>query len=153
MTVIQGNIVTIVQQHGGVLVHQVNCQRVAGVGLALAIARKWPVWWTAYHARNPRLGACSMTSPTANIHIADIYGQNFYGRDRRYTDYAALEQGLRELNAQLTWLTNNLEGPHTFATVYVPVGLGCGNAGGDWNVVQPLIEKHLPHAILVEYRP
>ena len=41
-TLINGNLLDVQQ---GIIVHQVNCRKVAGAGLAKQIREKWPEWY------------------------------------------------------------------------------------------------------------
>jgi hypothetical protein len=150
MQEIDGNIITIVNRDGGILVHQVNCIPVARAGLAGSIASTWPTWRRDYMSRPPKLGAAWLHHAKSQDKmclavIASIYGQQDIGRDKRQTHYRALEIGLQTIAAatrDLRWLGH---------TLYVPIGMSCKLAGGDWKIVRPMIEKYLPDAILVNY--
>lgn len=149
MQEIEGNIITIVNRDGGILVHQVNCIPVAGAGIARSIAYTWPSWRDDYMSRCPILGDAWLHYTKSQdkmcfVAIASIYGQRNIGQGKQ-TDYGALGSGLCWLATQtqnLRWLGHKL---------YVPVGIGCGLAGGDWNIVRPMIERYLPDAVLVKF--
>jgi len=118
-----------------VIGHQVNCKGVMGAGIALQLRRKYSGLFDHYKeylATTPRpLGTVSLYHEPGKPLVANIYGQDGYGRDKRYTDYDALESALWEL-AYIA----NIHG----MTVGLPYGIGCGLAGGDWNIVLPMIE-------------
>ncbi len=128
----------------GVIVHQVNTKLVAGAGMALAIRRRYPAWYTAYKASDPVLGRVMYYRVARGLVVASLYAQEGIGRHRRQTNYAALGKALCDLGIK----TQGGSRPQ----VYVPYRLGCGLAGGDWSVVLPLIADALPHAVIVRRR-
>lgn len=121
-----------------IMAHQVNCMGVMGAGIAAQIAKKHPEVKEAYirycEGKDPRelLGDCQMVPIEDDRYVANVFGQLKYGRGKQHTNYKALEAALYKLkeNAQ----QNDL-------TVGLPHGMGCGLAGGDWNIVVGLIEK------------
>lgn len=135
MTTIKGDLLEITK---GVICHQVNCQRVAGAGLALQIRNKWPEWYKQFRFNQPFLGSVWLYRPSNSLVIASFYAQDGYGGGLQ-TDYNAFESCLRELKQM------NLT-----QQVYFPSGIGAGLAGGDSKIIHPLIEKYFPNAILVE---
>ena len=74
------------------------------------------------------------------ITVASIFGQRAPGRGLM-TDYDALALGLQKLGKY------SLEKGRP---LYLPYGIGCGLAGGDWRTVSTLIENGCPHAVLVK---
>jgi len=160
MRVITGNLLDITE---GTIAHQTNCIGLAGPVLARSIAIKYPEWEAVYkavcrrytvdkligqlhlyHAAPPQgswptalLGSRSHAAPT--LTIASLFAQKVPGRGLM-TDYKALDYALTQLNMKSS-PTN---------PIYLPYGVGCGNAGGDWGTVQQLIEVNCPDAILVK---
>ena len=65
-----------------------------------------------------------------HLYVANLFGQDGYGRDKRYTNYAALTAALFRAMK---------ENPR--ATFRIPYGLGCGLAGGDWETVLDIIKE------------
>lgn len=131
-----------------IILHQVNCQNVMGAGVAKALYTRWPVVKETYHTfcRNAHtehiLGSCQVVQVEANKYVANIFGQLNYGRNGgRYTSYEAL-------NAAFYYLVCNYS-DHSIA---IPHGLGCGLAGGDWEIVYKLIKKHFAHMEVTIYR-
>lgn len=138
--------------------HQVNCLGVMGGGLALQIAQKYPKVeeayrkyiddWCQHGTQKHLLGHCQIVPTVNKSHIANLFGQYHVGGGLR-TDYEALHKSLKELKTQM--LNRNL------TKIALPVNLGCGLAGGDWNIVQDLIEDVFEdlriQLILVEYKP
>lgn len=147
MKTITGNIIDIEQ---GIICHQVNCQRVAGAGLAKQIREMWPSWYRFFRYNSSgykTLGDCSLyTLKDKALYLASLYAQGGYGRHERQTDYAAFESCLAGLRK------NQDTHPALFfktLSVYFPYKIGCGLAGGDWAIIEPLIEKYFPEAVIV----
>jgi len=114
----------------GVIVHQVNCQGVMGAGIALKIKRKWPVVFERYRKFKFKLGYVQFIEVADGLWVCNLAGQDRYGRDKCYTDYDALREGFRKL---FKWASNK------DLKIYIPKGMGCSNAGGDWKIVSKLI--------------
>jgi len=76
---------------GHIICHQVNCQGVMGAGLARQVRAKYPQVYApyrAYCATGNVLGTVLFVPVSDNNIIANIFGQDKYGRDRQYTDYS-----------------------------------------------------------------
>lgn len=140
MTTIKGDLLDLTE---GIICHQVNCQRVAGAGLALQIRNKWPEWYDGFLAYTPRLGDAMLWAVEPKLIVASLYAQKFYGKGLQ-TNYFAFDTALLRLRQRMR------ESYFETKQVYMPYGIGCGLAGGDWNVIEPLIEKYFPNAIIVE---
>jgi O-acetyl-ADP-ribose deacetylase (regulator of RNase III) len=138
-----------------VIGHQVNCFGVMGGGLALQIARKWPNVLTAYQSlikeftvtkpREELLGNCQIV-PVKGCAVANLFGQFDMGWGCQ-TSYNALARALASLRDQMAAAHQG--------TVALPVKLGCGLAGGDWDTVLAVIRKTFEgsglRVILVEF--
>jgi O-acetyl-ADP-ribose deacetylase (regulator of RNase III) len=138
--------------------HQVNCLGVMGGGLALQIKNKWPVVFETYvefinsAIRETRslkgcLGCCQLVQ-TDSCFVANLFGQYDVGA-KLQTDYIALHRSLTSLREQM-----QLRG---LDSVAFPAKLGCGLAGGDWNIVQSVIQSVFAGSgfsiTIVEYVP
>lgn len=137
MRILNGDILS---ERRGIIVHQVNCQRVMGAGLALQIRKKWPRHYEDYMSRFPHLGGLVITQVNSELYIIGVYGQDRYGKFSCYTDYSALEKGLKSVRKFAD---------EECLPVYIPYGIGCGLAGGEWSKVQQILEATLPHAIVI----
>lgn len=135
MKTVDGNILNITN---GIICHQVNCKKVAGAGLALQIRNRFPGWYQYYQSTVPLLGHTSLYQVNKDITIASLYAQDGYGTEMRQTDYVAFRACLQVLR-------------YSPRFIYIPVGIGCGLAGGNWDRVYSIIEENLPSAILVKY--
>jgi hypothetical protein len=67
-------------------------------------------------------------------YILNIFAQDDYGRDKRYTDYSAM------YNAFANGINDYRDlygiGDEIQLTIAIPYMIGCGLAGGDWDEVQ-----------------
>lgn len=70
--------------------------------------------------------------PAGAYLIANIFGQNNYGRDKQYTVYSALQKAF-----------NTLASDCGMCVIRIPYGMGCGLGGGDWKIVSKLIDEEL----------
>jgi hypothetical protein len=147
--IITANIVRHVARHGGVLVHQVNCQQVAGRGLAGEIRYQWPAWFDHYShkpAHFDHIDVFHVNYPTLpSVTIVSLYAQNWYGTHERQTDYEAFTITLVRFRYHIA---RTGEDPQSWADnhggIYMPMGIGCGLAGGDWKVIEPILVREMP---------
>lgn len=142
--IITGNILDIEE---GIICHQVNCKLVADAGLAKQIANKYPGWLKYYkNTYYCHVGSFNTYRVSKKLCIVNFFSQDGFGRDKRYTNYAAL--GYCLLYASYNQPDYISEG--VGENIYLPYGIGCGlDSGGDWNIVSQLIYDALPNAILV----
>ena len=132
---IKGNILNVTE---GIIVQQVNCMGVMGAGLAKQIRDKWPIIYDSFIARvyntsnkKELLGKTLFTNVENNLFVASIFGQYYYGRQVKFTNYTALFKGLNFV-AEISAVDKT--------TMYIPKGLGCGLAGGNWDFVEAYIQ-------------
>lgn len=124
-----------------IIIHQTNCYGVMGAGLALQIKKKYPdVYAQYYHmcksANKPSdlLGECLILQTDDGKYVANVFGEEkYWPKGVRHTDYSALEGGLKFLKF---WMVS-----HEIKTCGCPHLMGCGLAGGDWDVVKEILEK------------
>lgn len=122
----------------GIIVQQVNCIGVMGAGLAKQIRDKWPYVYDSYQARihntantKELLGKTLFDNVENNLFVASIFGQYYYGHQAKFTNYTALFKGL-DFVAEISAAGQT--------TMYIPKGLGCGLAGGNWDFVEAYIQ-------------
>lgn len=121
----------------GIIAHQVNCRGAMGAGVALAIRNKWPDVFRAYSSYKLKTGNIQFVKVSDNpiLYVCNLAGQNAYGKDVQKTDYDAVDEAMIKLAAASR---------KTGFPVYVPRLMGCGLAGGNWDVYLPILTKHLP---------
>ena len=142
--------------HEVLVCHQVNCMGVMGAGLAKYLCNLFPGLLPAYQSVCKRYKAEELLGTTyyypVNYNgfdyvIANIFGQVRYGRDRCYTNYDALRQAFRSMRT----MTGTYYGIRPSTRIRIPYRMGCGLAGGNWTVVQSIIQEELvDHGIIVE---
>lgn len=121
--------------------HQVNCKGVMGSGVAKQIRDKWPEVYDKYKEfckgniiyNNPTsdlLGKIQVYPINENQKIVNMFAQNDYGRNRRYTSYDAFWVCLGEI-LKITKPGDNIA---------FPFGIGCGLGGANWEVICKMIE-------------
>lgn len=129
----------------GLFVHQVNCKRVAGAGLAGTLRDRVPGWYEHYKQEYGLLGSYRGFKIKSGLWIIDLYGQDGYGREQRHTDYWAIGNGLKVLKAQL-------DRNKSTKTVYFPMGMGCGLGGGYWSIVARIIEDTIGDRAVIVWK-
>lgn len=126
-----------------IIVQSVNHCGKMGSGLAKQISDKYPLVNapnSMYQTMCKEMdfadikvnGLIAWCNVDPEVYIASIFGQDRYGRDKQYTDYVALGNGLDSVR---------LLGKHNGYSVAIPSGIGCGLGGGDWDVVHNIIEN------------
>lgn len=136
MRTITGNILQI---NDGIICHQVNCIKVAGAGLALQIANMHPKWLEEYESRDSLLGNVWLYKANDTLSIASLYAQKHIGRQSRQTSYDAMDMCAMRLGSLAK-----------FNPLYIPYMMGCGLGGGNWNIVQAILQEYVPSAIIVK---
>lgn len=144
MKTIQGNILEISR---GIICHQVNAQGVMGAGLALQIYKKFPTACISYltrgHRRDLLLEDVIVEKVRDGLKICHAVGQESFGSGLQ-TDYHSWEVTLPKMA-----LISKVEGlPLCF-----PYKVGCGLAGGDWTIMESLLEKYVPEATIYRFEP
>lgn len=130
----------ILKSGANVICHQVNCQGVMGSGLAKQIKDQYPEVYKNYrvhcdtHTTQQLMG--TMFPFTVNcysdsqITICNLFGQNYFGRDKIQTDYQALKNSLEDVRCV-----------YYDDIIAIPYKIGCGLAGGSWNIVERMIKN------------
>lgn len=148
MVVIHGDLLN---AQADAICQQVNCRNVMGAGLAKAIYTRWPAVKRLYHnycisVGNPYalLGTVQVIKKQGDIpfDVVNIFGQLNYGRENIcYTNYEALSSAFKKINRE-----------YYGKTVGFPYMFACGLAGGDWAVVQKLMQEYLRNVRVGIYR-
>lgn len=121
-----------------VIGHVVNGQKVWGAGVAKTLKQEFP---EAYESYLRRCGEVKVSSALlgdvdlplkgfAPLGVASLFAQDRYGTEKRQLDYGALAVSLSRLKDLLP----------PGEKVGIPYLMGCGLAGGSWEVVEELVE-------------
>lgn len=120
-------------------VHQANCQNTMGSGIAKQLRDMWPEVYEAdtraAKAGINTLGNFSLAEVIKDRFVFNMYGQEFFGADKRYTDYEAFEKGMEAIK---NWLEGTQVGSFRLG---IPQKIGCDRAGGEWDVCEEIIVK------------
>ena len=140
----------------GVIAHGVNCQGVMGSGVAKCVRDKYPHVYYGYRSRclltegKELLGQVQLLSGTYSagtqvyppdelLVIANCFTQDRYGIDKRHVNYEAIAQCFAKLNNRV---------PNMYdCTLHIPK-IGAGLAGGDWNVIEAIINSEYKSEII-----
>lgn len=117
--------------------HGVNCQNVMGSGVAKALYEKFPEVKERYHSycdwakeRGEDVLGNTISVLSKDKFIYNLFTQFNYGYDgKKYVNYAAIVLCFDKLKM----IKHRFDGP-----IAIPK-IGCGLAGGDWNIVEQLI--------------
>ncbi|MCM3034496.1 macro domain-containing protein [Bacillus pumilus] len=136
-----------------IICHQVNCKGVMGAGLAKQIKSKYPNVYKEYkqlctEQGDDLLSSVQLISTNDGKTIANLFAQVGYGRKRMQTDYDALRSCLQSLKNTVTH-SNEKKNQMSIA---IPYGISCGLAGGDWTIVEGMIEEILGGCEVMVYR-
>ena len=134
---------------GKIICHQVNCMGKMGTGLALKIKQKYPLaykaYMDAYRKGELHLGNVIFAEINADLIIANLCGQKYYGRKGKYTSYEAIEKCLKAVNTFRSY------SPFKDYEIWIPKKMGCASGGGRWSVVSNMVSQAIPDAKIVSY--
>jgi len=141
--VVKGNILT---AHEGYIVHGCNAEGKMGAGVALQIRNKWPQAYASYRKAftNGRLslGSISGALVSDRLLVINAVTQPTWGRDRVCrVHYPCVHAAFASL-VQMACVMPELE--RIPAIISFPL-IGCGLAGGKWELVEPQILSAVPH--------
>ena len=122
----KGNLLDVTE---GVIVHECNMQGVMGSGVAKQIKQKYPACFERYKRildnGGTFLGDTIMHRVDQKLTICNALTQSFYGTDKRYVNYTAIVFVFHQLI------------PNQRVLHFPKIGAGLG--GGDWNIIEQLI--------------
>ncbi|WP_329495915.1 macro domain-containing protein [Kitasatospora herbaricolor] len=129
-----------------VIAHVCNDLGGWGKGFVLALSRRWPEpeaafrrWHRERAANDFGLGAVQLVQVERLVHVANMVGQRGIRTSRSQgvpVRYRAIDAALARLAPQALALG---------ACVHMP-RIGCGLAGGRWELVEPLVVARLTSA-------
>lgn len=131
----------------GVIIHGCNLQGVMGAGVAKAIKEKYPKCFDEYKkylflTESVTLGEFSTYEASPHLVIENLLTQINYGRDPRvrYVSYDAISYGFKALNKK-----------HSETVPFYFPKIGAGLGGGNWEVIEKIIESECPRRQLICY--
>ena len=117
------------------IVHGCNCFCNMGAGIAKTISKEFPVALeadkTTLRGDDSKLGSYTIAE-TEFGNIINAYTQYHYGFGKVNCDYDAILKVFTTLNKE-----------YKGKTIGIPL-IGCGLAGGDWSIVEKLINESTP---------
>lgn len=129
-----------------IICHQVNCQGVMGSGIAKQIRDRYPNIYEGYrqnvssHENKYELLGSVLISWIDKEHlVANFFSQyNYMPRTIRHTNYDRFGTCCKYLKDFINTIY-----PDKTKDIRIgfPYKIGCGLAGGDWNIVNKIIEK------------
>lgn len=145
--IIEGNLL---ESDCNIICHQVNCQKVMGSGIAKQIRDKWPEVFTRYQeymnyfwnmgiatSSNHYLGQMQIIKVADHKWVANFFSQDKYlPRGIYHTHYEAFRICCKKLKSHIDDYAVLKD-----AIIGFPYKIGCGLAGGDWNIVYNIIEE------------
>jgi O-acetyl-ADP-ribose deacetylase (regulator of RNase III) len=144
MKIITGDLLNLAESgEFDLIVHGCNCFNNMGAGIAAQIARRYPIVQRCDNSTIPgdesKLGTIEIVSTGLGFSVVNAYTQYYPGPDIRY-------KALRECFHKLRERAQGLR-------VGIPK-IGCGLAGGDWEVVSGIIEDEMKDfdITLVEFK-
>lgn len=136
------------------ILHGCNAQGKMGPVIAAMIKAKYPIAYLAYKASEQyggmKLGRITYAGQEDGKVIINGITQEFYGRNPniQYVDYWAM----REVMQGVDWLMHNwAERMGHVVPVAMPL-IGAGHGGGDWNIIEKIIEEESVHFQAVVYQ-
>ena len=131
-----------------VIAHGCNCFNTMGSGIARAIKARYPLAYEAdcktTSGDSSKLGTFTMCA-YPDRRVFNLYTQYKFGTDKMHLNYEALVQAPVSLRDTL-----DEHDPRHQETVGLP-RIGCGLAGGDWEIVEELISDVFPNRTIHIY--
>lgn len=126
----------------GIIVHGCNAQGVMGSGVAKAIRAKYPEVYDRYcvdleHFKETSdpMGQLSFYRASLDIIIVSAITQETYGRTGdKFVSYDAIDKAFKFIR--------NLVGDNSALPVHIPK-IGAGLGGGDWNIIEAIINANM----------
>jgi O-acetyl-ADP-ribose deacetylase (regulator of RNase III) len=138
---------SILECRSGVLVHGVNSAGAFGAGVAKQIRARYPSafmdYAKAYYSGKLVLGSLSGRLVTPKLLILNAVIQDLYGREPgvQYVNYDAIGTAFKNAVALHKAYPNLFNAvPQVFSFPLI----GCGLAGGNWDLVEPQILENVP---------
>ena len=126
-----------------VILHGCNCHCTWGAGIAKYMRYAFPEAYRAdantRRGDENKLGKYSSHHYPNGLTVVNCYTQYGWNAIKKSVDYTAVEKVFERVAI-------NFKGKK----IGLPK-IGAGLGGGDWNIIEGLLNKHLPNAVVVEY--
>lgn len=127
-----------------ILIQGNNCFHVQGGGVAGILSTLYPEVLiadkTTPYGDESKLGTYSIAD-TVDGKVINAYTQYNFGRNKRHVDYVAVANVFRKIN-------DDFKGQ---GLVFATPPIGCGLAGGEWYIVEKLINDNTPDINIIHY--
>lgn len=145
---VKGNVVdALLNNEVDYLIHCCNAQGKYASGVAGEIRQRIPEAYEAYmELYNTWTSRGNRDIPLGDFNISgsrviNLVGQRYYGRDnKRYVNYGALAQGFSGIEECFRMDLTGEDVPYPENITLGLPKIGAGLAGGDWEVIEELIE-------------
>lgn len=131
---IKGDLVRDAERDFDVISHGCNCYCTMGAGIALGVKIKWPEAYAVDRASSfadkDKLGTYTKWS-NDNITVVNMYTQWDYKGSSVNADYDAIRNCMKAVKSEFSG-----------KKIGMPL-IGAGLAGGDWNIIEQIIEEEL----------
>lgn len=128
-----------------IIVHVCNNVGAWGAGFVMALSNKWKEPEAAYRAQTEyNLGEIDIVHVEDDIAVCNMIGQeNTIGRNNNASlppiRYVAIEYALKQIVFNWHFASMNTDKPFS---IHMP-RIGSGLAGGNWNIIEAIIEETL----------
>ena len=119
------------------MVHCANTHCTFGSGIAKQIKERYPEAYAAdcqtIRGDKSKLGTFSWVKAKDGKYIYNLYGQADFGRGMRQLNYEAFYTGLESIKKHIE--------EHKLTTLSLPFHCGADRAGGNWHIINAMIES------------
>ena len=152
MNTIKGDLLRLAKEgRFDVIVHGCNCQRTMGAGIAKQIARELPeVAFTDRVTSKNKGGEVDIVDlKDYDFKVINAYTQIHWGRSKPMSGFDSQEDRYRYIKKCMTAINVKFKSKR----IGLPL-IGCGLAGGDWKIVEKIVENTLVDCdvTIVEYK-
>jgi len=124
------------------IVHITNDIGVWGAGFVIALSNRFGDHPMRVYQKNPyELGCVSGVHVGNSTYVLNMTAQHGCGRDRNGRPPIRYN-ALRECLKKVRMLVSHYEGGRIAPSVHMP-RIGCGLAGGSWDLIEPIIQEEL----------
>jgi len=118
-----------------IVIHGCNCHCTMGAGIAKQVRAECPNAWSADQRTLPRdrtkMGSFTYGVEASGMIVVNAYTQYDYTRTSVDVDYNALDNSIRSIIKYFYQTYSE--------TTFAMPKIGCGLAGGDWNIVEKIL--------------